>query len=484
MNIILINIIDEVSIFPRFMGAHQIAWYMRKFGYDVQVITVSIYFSVEDIKALISKFITSETQIIGLSGIVSQNFLTSQLWRNIQVNLEEITANNNKIKIIAGGACSHVFKWAKITIVDYYFEGHAENTFLHFCEWLFRGGERPLIELDASGKKIIKEFSYTGPKLFQIENCEYRWHNSDNIQPGEVLPLETTRGCIFKCKFCQYPLIGKKKKDYLKPIEYIRDELIDTYERFGTTSYYILDDTFNADIERLEEFAKMSSDLPFKLKYACYLRLDLINAHRHSEDLLLESGLFAPFFGIESFNEKAAKFIGKTFSGTKAKDYLLYLIKDKWNNKVFEMLSFITGLPYTTWEDTIDTFNWCLDNKIQSFTFPPLIMNQPDTSYFTSEFEREAEKYGFTLNKIDSSYRDSWVHETGITWKKATNWSNLITPKLIMHNRAGGWAALEMTQYGFTENDLRQKTMLKLRVDGILKINSFIQKYKHSLLNA
>jgi radical SAM superfamily enzyme YgiQ (UPF0313 family) len=31
---------------------------------------------------------------------------------------------------------------------------------------------------------------------------------------AKVLPIEIARGCIFKCKFCSYPLNGKQNLDF------------------------------------------------------------------------------------------------------------------------------------------------------------------------------------------------------------------------------------------------------------------------------
>ena len=61
---------------------------------------------------------------------------------------------------------------------------------------------------------------------------KFRWNKNDCIQTGETLPLEISRGCIFKCKFCRYPYIGKTKNDFSKSIDNVVEELEYNYNNF------------------------------------------------------------------------------------------------------------------------------------------------------------------------------------------------------------------------------------------------------------
>ena len=62
-------------------------------------------------------------------------------------------------------------------------------------------------------------------KTFSIETLGHKFIEQDCILPNETLPLEVSRGCIFKCSFCAFPLNGKTKLDYLRSPEYIKNEL-------------------------------------------------------------------------------------------------------------------------------------------------------------------------------------------------------------------------------------------------------------------
>jgi radical SAM superfamily enzyme YgiQ (UPF0313 family) len=494
MNVIIIQTISDYrGAAPRSIGGHQLAWYLRLFGYTVQVINYSEpIFTLDKVNALFEKFVTDETKVIGLGGILLE--ANDVFFSIFSSAIKQLKTKHPNLKIIAGGPSVGIIKGKLKKTLDYYFTGHAENTMLQFCNWIFKKGPQPFVEIGADGYKIVKESSYQSNEGFSIEQCNFRWHDSDAIQPNEALPLETTRGCIFKCKFCQYPLIGKNKKDFLKPMENIRDDLLDNYERFGTTNYYILDDTFNADTERLEEFAKMVSSLPFKIKYATYLRLDLIEAHRHTEDMLLESGLYGAFFGIESFNKDASALVGKAFSGKKAKDYLPHLLQDRWQGKVKEHLSFIAGIPPETLDDLKETHNWCVDNKITSWKIIPLLLNKPDTSVFTSEFERNAEKYGFEIIQVlPESYaigkrlwrQTWWKHSSGLTFLDVVKWTNLLTESAAPHVKRGGWNAVEVLQFGYTVEEIDRLRWGEYNLDNEWqnRVHLFVQTYYNDLMS-
>ena len=128
-------------------------------------------------------------------------------------------------------------------------------------------------------------------------------------------------------------------------MELIRDELINNYEKWGITNYLISDDTFNDSNEKLQILHDMIVALPFKLNFVCYLRLDLLYHFRDTQLEMLENmGLKSCHFGIESFNPPSAKFIGKGLGEDKSKEFLLFL-KERWQNKISFICTFIVGLP-------------------------------------------------------------------------------------------------------------------------------------------
>jgi len=194
-------------------------------------------------------------------------------------------------KIVYGGA--GVDETEFDSKVDYYVSGYSDNSIVSLTDYI-AGKTDTLISKKINGSTLVESSDYPEPAM---DNLKTDWSKFD-ILPKEPLPLEFARGCIFKCKFCNYPLIGKRKGTYIRDMDEIREELIETWESKGVDTFYITDDTFNDDNDKMESFHKLFTSLPFKPKFAAFLRLDLIDRFPHQADLLAEAGLVGAFFGI------------------------------------------------------------------------------------------------------------------------------------------------------------------------------------------
>jgi radical SAM superfamily enzyme YgiQ (UPF0313 family) len=210
--------------------------------------------------------------------------------------------------------------------------------------------------------------------------------------------------------------------DYVRGMDYIRNELIYNWEMFGTTRYMILDDTFNDTESKMQSFYDMTQTLPFKITYTAYLRADLINRFPDTAHMLKESGLWGAFHGLESLHPHASNIIGKAWSGRHAKDFIPKLYHDLWKGEIPQQLSFIVGLPKETREDLNNTVKWFQENNLWSLVFYSLgligINERESKITLLSEFDRNADKYGFTFDKDLV-----WINET---WNSQTAFQNTI----------------------------------------------------------
>jgi radical SAM superfamily enzyme YgiQ (UPF0313 family) len=211
-----------------------------------------------------------------------------------------------------------------------------------------------------------------------------RFAKNDFILPNEALPLELSRGCIFKCKFCQYPNIGKDKDDFNKSMDSIRESLIYNYENYGTTHYYLSDDTLNSHRERTIAFHKMSKTLPFKLQYIGYVRMDLLDIWPEQLEILPDSGLISCHFGIESLDPESCKIVGKGWGAKNHREWILKL-KDIWKDKVTMRCSLIAGLGKDTEQEWEEQQNWLESAGVEDPFFAPLYL---DKNLGLSEFEQ------------------------------------------------------------------------------------------------
>lgn len=350
-----------------------------------------------------------------------------------------------KIKFMIGGSTG--FVWSRYfrnnEMFDYVIKGYGEDQTLALFDHYYKGTAHPPFEI-VDGNKHLSEHLVVH-KEFEFNTSRHTWEKQDCIQPGEALPIEFARGCIFKCSFCRYPHIGKSKNDYTKCIEQIHEELVDNYNKFGTDTYYVTDDTMNADVEFVRAFTDMSKSLPFKLKYGGFLRLDLIHAHQDTADMFLENGLKSVYFGIESFEKENSKMLGKAWSAKHGKEYLPYIYHDKWNKNIHITTGLIAGCPNETLDDLKQVNQWFIDNSLPTWLWHPLFIGR-NGNYYKSEFDLNAEKYGFWFKAVEGN--SIWFNKI-CNEHLAIDWVNELQNAVNKYQVPTTWILLELCTYGY-----------------------------------
>jgi hypothetical protein len=368
-------------------GQYQIASWLRSFGYTVKVIDFCFKIPHNTLEEIARKYINKDTLALGFS---------STFW-DVQII---------KVDGISVGGIEYP-RWVK----------HLRNVFKKECphlKWILGGSNSytPVFEDDwvrihqFAEDEILRYFDKLTGKtvqrpLFNIQNFVRSYSKDDYIEPYETLSIEISRGCIFKCKFCQFPLIGRKKGTNIRKEDDIRNELIQNYEQFGTTKYYFSDDTFNESLEKVQMIHRISKSLPFELEYTAYLRLDLLASYPEMIELLPDSGLRSAFFGIESFQAEGSKAIGKGWNGQHAKDFLLKL-KNQWKDRTNWWMGMIVGLPGWSKEQEEIDLQWMIDNDMSCWWHWALYINPVNIingQQWVSDFERNYEKYGYKFTE-------------------------------------------------------------------------------------
>lgn len=380
------NIQAERQISTRPMGAYQVAWWLRKHRFQCQVIEYIQLMTADELVAMTIPFITDKTICIG----ISQTFLpfTTQMPENMIRALWRLKVKFPKLKFVMGGQYEPASLEQKFPI-DQYFAGYGEDTFLPWLQQKKQGVAFPNAKFD-------------------IKELQHRFIADDVIMPGEALPIELGRGCIFSCKFCGYSNIGKEKGSYLRHHSHLLDEMKYNKDMFGTDMYMFLDDTTNEDYDKVRRFSTFEQDLGFPINWVGYLRADLIWAKPETAEWLQQSGLVSPHFGIESFHPKASQNIGKGWSGKKGKDWLPKLYHDIWNEKLNLRMGFIVGLPYEPIKTIYDTIQWFNKDPIGNIFFSALSLHpeppwREGTEDKRSVFSKDAGKLGFTFEDGVSS---------------------------------------------------------------------------------
>lgn len=466
----------------RSLGPYRLATELENNGYSCFVLDYVIHFSLEEILKSLQPHLNEETLWVGFSSTFFWNdnydsYSSSKLDRMyyddpkfIETLIYKIKEKYN-VKIIYGGAKAPYFLADKN--IDYYVLGYADTSTVELTHHIKNNKEIKKKEhlIDDRVSYIVDSVDFPEPVMSSINTS---WENK-NVLPNEALPLELARGCIFKCKFCSYPLLGKKKGTYLRDPMIIKDEMIKNWELYGTENYYITDDTFNDDNDKIEALHKVFTSLPFKPKFSCYLRVDLINKFPHQADLLTEMGLVGTYFGIETFHPDSAKSIGKGLHPNKVKDRL-FILNEKWKNKVNIGAGFILGLPYDTVEYFDDLIKWHIDNDVlQHVVFFPLTMFKRDKNSnleaYTSEFSLNPEIYGYKFPK-PNQYVYWELENTDFNFDNCEQISNTFNKIMGSKNKVAEFQMISHLNLGIDIKDLYNLTQIELN-----------EKYDISFLN-
>jgi len=451
-NIIILSDATDIMTMNKTMGPYKVAHVLRNAGFEVAVIHHASVFSLSEIELMLTHMISPQTLFVGINNMFYSNtgnviersdggveftnaesgtILPHGLARNGRVR-EIISSCNPRCKLVLGGPTARDTE--ANGCFDYVIAGYAECSIVNLARHLLD----PTVELTKSRKSV---WGFTILEDTKAENYDFvqgdmRYQDHDVVQPGETLLLEVARGCIFKCAFCAYPMNGKKKLDFIRHQDLIREEMIHNYERYGVKRYVFSDDTVNDSPEKCRMIWELSQSLPFDLEWWGYLRLDLLAAHRDTADWLFDSGCRAAFFGIETLNLRTAQAIGKGGSREKLFATLRYL-KSKYGNQVNLHGGFIFGLPYEPVSSMQDTAEFLLadDCPLDSWNVQPLNIRPGNQNYdngFLSDLDRNYQQYGYRdlgTKKSDGSIYSHIRQEFG-----NMIWANEHTDRLEMEN--------------------------------------------------
>ena len=399
MQVILFTDVADTLGYGKYAGTYKIATEIRNNGYTCQVIDLFSYYSYEQLEQIVSKFCTSEAVLVGFSctlmekrkdGAVYNFGRTDNEFKSLVAKIKSI---NNNIKVCLGGArMTFNSHWEG---VDYIIVNKGDVAVIKLIKHLIDGDELKTVKSSPCHVIDGNDYFYTQDE-FAFSNIRYI--PEDIIFLGESLPLEVARGCVFQCAFCHFDLIGKKVGDWQKAESALRDELIMNYEKFGTTHFMFTDELINESLPKMELIHGVLTNLPFKISYTSYARLDLIWKFPQMREMLLESGAKSLAFGIETLNEAAGKKIGKGLGEKRIKETLNYCA-ETWEGKIITSSNFIVGLPGEDEASIRNTVEYLVSDEcpLDVFGFLPLYIRSEHDGRGTSKMDQDPKKFGYII---------------------------------------------------------------------------------------
>lgn len=396
---LIFNVTGATSVWQRNHGAYRIAHWLRLNNWDVEVVDYALVWDFEDLVNLAKIRINKNTKFIGFSFLFdrwsdSETFTKFAIW---------LKTHHPDIILISG---SNMYP-EKDSPVDYHVRGYGETALVKLLTYLFSNGTKPSIT-EYGAVKVINADIYPA---YPMEDYSVEYQDRDFLQPWEFLSIETARGCIFECTFCNHPLLGVKG-DYSTSAAAFEKELKENWYRWGIKNYMTTEETFNDRQDKIEKLGKVVKGLDFEPWFTGYIRLDLLIARPDERKHLADMNFYGHYYGVETLNYQTAKAFKKGMHPDKIKEGLLSL-KEYYaqTGKYRGTVSLILGGPHEPVDSMYQTLDWLVANWNEHSVMPyPMYIPIGELAR-TSELTRNYKKYGYKARDF-SFFQEKYPNET------------------------------------------------------------------------
>ena len=448
-NIILLADCTDTLTMIKNVGPYKIACRLRKAGYEVHVIHHLHTFTYQELEYLLQSIVNNDTLMIGVNNFFYQglnisvkqddgvelshkelgSFIPHGKYYNKKLR-DLIAKINPNTKWVLGGPDATDSEYNKD--FDYVVLGYGDDSIVNLANHLDHNEKliktfRSLNHFTVVNDARAENYNFTSDVMqYRIDDC---------ILNHETLVIEISRGCIFRCKFCSYPLNGKQKFDYIKEKEILVHEFTDNFNKFGVTRYIFSDDTVNDSVEKCMLLQDIARSLPFKLEWWGYIRLDLLTRFPETISMLYNSGWRAGFFGIETLDSATSKRIGKGGDRNRLIDTLKKLKQD-YGDTIGLHGSFIFGLPHESIDSMELTRKFLMskDNPLDSWQANPMRIRSKRSntslsfdSGFISDIDLNSQNYGYNdiTNQQTKDIQD--LYKGIMIWQNEhTDWLSMV----------------------------------------------------------
>jgi len=275
---------------------------------------------------------------------------------------------------ILGGTHVHLFPEETIGLdgIDFALMGEAENSLVDFLnEWtqgpidqtkiaglIFKNGEGRII------KNEIKPMSdLDGIRFPQRDLLNIRDYSSLLSRGSLCTTIISSRGCPFKCAFCDRPLSPVTSHFRARSAKNVVDEIQECVD-LGIKDFLFYDDTFTVSRKRVLAICEEILQRQLRIRWDIRTRVDLVDEEMLRT--LKKAGCLAIHYGVEAGNDKILQVIKKGFTVSKVKE-----VFGLTRRLGIETLAyFMIGLPSEVAKDIQDTFDLAMDLR-------------PDYAHFT-----------------------------------------------------------------------------------------------------
>ncbi len=345
---------EEVGVYPP-LGLLYIAAYAQKnIGYDVKILDCNaLKLSYAEVEKRIEEF---APDVVGIQ------VFTFTLIDALKV-ADIVKKINPYVHVCMGGPHVAIYPVETLSfpLVDSVVRGEGEHAFSEILNALEGLGGLSAVKgiMFKKDGKIID----TGPRPFLtsdelnalpfparqlVANCKYSTLISEK---NSIATMITSRGCPFKCIFCDRPQMGKAFR--ARSVESIISELNACLE-MGISEFLFYDDTFTVNKKRVLDLCEKLIEIGMnrKIIWDVRSRLDTIDEEMIKKMRL--AGCKRIHYGVESGTERVLKILNKDITLKQA----INIFRATSKNGIQTLAYFILGNPTETKEEMAATIEF------------------------------------------------------------------------------------------------------------------------------
>jgi len=353
------------------------------------------FYENDDLSIIEEEIIKTDPNIIAISCYV-WNFSTALKL------IPRIKQKSSTVKVVLGGPefsddSAHIVQ--DNPLIDYIVVGEGEISFTKLLEHIINNKENEVENVDGiiCLNENKKEVMITKAREV-IQNLDdipspFSLNIINNDISDGLVAIETQRGCIQNCAFCNYQKGFKKLRCF--SIERVVDDLIVIMAK-KPKQLYLMDPTFNSNKKRAKTILSTIIKISNKNGHKPFLNAEMVPDLLDEELIRLakEAGMTIIEVGIQSLNPKALSIMGRI----RKEEKLFENIDIALLYKLRLVPQIIFGLPGDNIKSFFSTFDRVYRLETEDLDILHLLM-LPMTRY-----RKEADDYGI-LYENESPYR-------------------------------------------------------------------------------
>ena len=283
--------------------------------------------------------------------------------------------------------------------------------------------------------------------------------------------IETSRGCPFKCTFCNIHIFYRgiyRTKNAERVIQELK--IISSQKKCKTV--HIVDDNFTANMKRVEQICDLIIKEGIKLDLSCQSRIDVIKKNPSVIKKMSKAGFWLFFLGIETFNQKSLNDIQKK---VQFRD-IIEAIKILHDNDIVIIGSLLVGSSLDEEEEDIDLMIKVVKKLGIDFPIYSIMTPLPGTKFRDILIENDYllshkwSEYNFTtavnrLNKLSKEKLEELLSKAYYYGYFSRVWKDTLMRfykrkgiKLLLNSRKKLSAIKDLTSFFITVKRMKKKT--------------------------